>query len=105
MNAAARRAIRAGIGAVLLAAAPAHAASLGRLFFTPDGRSLRQALDFLVPFATGQRRWTYAQIAELRPEAMHGLLRRAAAAWSEPKYRTIAESVGGSNARLDLTVR
>jgi len=72
---------------------------------TPDGRSLRQALDFLVPFATGQRKWPHEQITELRPEAIHGLLRKAAAAWNEPRYRAIAERVGGGSPRLDLTVR
>lgn len=72
---------------------------------TPDGRSLRQALDFLVPFAAGQRTWTYEQVTGFRPGAIDGLLRRAAAAWNEPKYQTIAASLGGSSARFDLTVR
>jgi hypothetical protein len=32
------------------------------------------------------------------------VLRRAAAAWHEPKYRELATKVGGSSWRLDLLV-
>ncbi len=71
---------------------------------TPDGRSLRQALDFLVPFAAGDKPWTYKQITPLRPQALHGLLRRAAVAWTEPRYGTLAATIGGATPRLDLTL-
>jgi hypothetical protein len=72
---------------------------------TPDGRSLRRALDFLVPFASEPRKWPYEQMGDVQPQALHGLLRRAAAAWGEPRYRAIADKVGGGSPRLDLTVR
>jgi hypothetical protein len=71
---------------------------------SPDGRSLRQALDFLVPFAAGERRWPEAQITAWRPDALHPLLRRAAVAWKEPRYRELAIKIGGGPARLDLIV-
>jgi beta-lactamase superfamily II metal-dependent hydrolase len=70
---------------------------------TPDGRSLRQALDFFLPFAAGERKWPYEQITEFRPHAIHPLLRRAAVAWKEPKYRELAVKLGGGSPRLDLT--
>ena len=72
---------------------------------TPDGRSLRKALNYLVPFASGERKWTDAQITPFRPAELHALLRRGAVAWKEPKYRELALEVGGSGPRLDLTVR
>jgi hypothetical protein len=72
-------------------------------FRAPGGRSLCQALDFLVPVAAGERPWTYQQISEFRPHALHGLLRRASVVWKEPKYRTLAARIGGSTSRLDLT--
>jgi alginate lyase len=72
---------------------------------TSDGRSLRKALDYLVPFAAGERTWPEAQITPFRPGELHPLLRRAAVAWKEPKYRELAMKIGGSSARVDLTVR
>ncbi len=72
---------------------------------TADGRSLRQALDFLIPYATGEKKWTFEQITEWRPAAIHPLLRRAAVGWKEPRYRELAITIGGGGARTDLTLR
>jgi hypothetical protein len=71
---------------------------------TADGRSLRQGLDFLVPYAAGDRKWPDPQITDFRPGVIHGLLRRAAVAWNEPKYRALAEKIGGGPPRLLLVV-
>jgi len=71
---------------------------------TADGRSIRQALDFLVPYAAGDRKWTYPQITAFEPRAIHRLLRRAAVAWKEPEYRALAGKLGGGSPRLDLVV-
>ena len=71
---------------------------------TADGRSLRQALDYLVPYATGEKKWTGEQITEWRPQAIHPLLRRAAVGWKEPRYRELAAKIGGGSARMDLTL-
>jgi hypothetical protein len=70
---------------------------------TRDGRSLRKAMDYFVPFATGERKWTHGQITEFRPQAIHPLLRRAAVAWKEPRYLELAVKLGGGSPRLDLT--
>lgn len=51
-----------------------------------DGRSIRQALDWLVPFAVGDRKWSYRQIGLFRPEKLAPLLRRASVAYHEPAY-------------------
>jgi hypothetical protein len=71
---------------------------------TADGRSLRQALDYLVPYATGEKKWTGEQITEWRPQAIHPLLRRAAVGWKEPRYRELATKIGGGGARMELTL-
>lgn len=71
---------------------------------SPDGRSLRKGLDFMIPFALGQRKWPDAQITEWRPGVIHPLLRRAAVAWKEPKYRELATKIGGGSPRMALTV-
>jgi Alginate lyase len=68
-----------------------------------DGRSLRRALDFLVPFATRERPWTYKDLDRFEPGALEWLLRRAAVAWKDPRYRSIASAIGGRE-RLNLTL-
>jgi hypothetical protein len=71
---------------------------------TADGRSLRGAVDYLFPFAAGDRRWTDAQITPFRPSELHWLLRQAAIAWREPRYQALATRVGGRSPRMDLTL-
>ncbi|HEX3326257.1 MAG TPA: alginate lyase family protein, partial [Actinomycetota bacterium] len=44
---------------------------------TADGRSIRQGIEFLIPFATGARRFPYRQITEFRPSALSPVLRAA----------------------------
>ncbi len=71
---------------------------------TSDGRGLKRALDFMVPFATGEQKWPYEQMGGFRPEIIHGLLRRAAAGMNEPRYRALATRIGGGSPRMYLVV-
>ena len=66
---------------------------------------MRQAIDFLVPYARGDRPWTYPELTAFTPGAIHALLRRAAIAWNEPAYRELALKIGGGNDRLNLIVQ
>jgi hypothetical protein len=70
-----------------------HLAALGeRLgvdlwgYRTKDGRSLRQALDWLLPYALGEKEWPYKQLGKLQAGGLAPLLRRAANAYREPRY-------------------
>jgi hypothetical protein len=45
---------------------------------TSDGRCIRQALDFLVPFARGDKKWPYQQLGEWQPQILLPLIDRAA---------------------------
>ena len=57
---------------------------------TPDQRGIRKALDWLVPYATSEKKWNHQQISGLQPEKLAPLLRRAAVRYREPAYeRTI----------------
>jgi len=60
-------------------------------FRTADGRSLRAALDYLVPFAGGGARWPHTQITPIEWDGFARLLERAATAWSADQYRTLAD--------------
>jgi hypothetical protein len=59
---------------------------------TPDGRSIRKALDWLLPFAQGQA-WPYPQITPWSPKDLAPLLREAAVQYRAPRYAALA--VGG----------
>jgi Alginate lyase len=45
---------------------------------TADGRSIGKALELLIPFALGERKWAHQQLGEWQPQMLFPLLRRAA---------------------------
>jgi hypothetical protein len=59
-------------------------------FKTTDGRSIRAAVDFLVPYAAGERKWDYQQIGGFHANALLSTLLRAAKAYHDQKYATQA---------------
>jgi len=67
-----------------------------------DGRSLRKGIDFLIPFATGQKPFPFQQITPLRPTELSAVLRRAAASLNDPRYRAVAQQIGADTTRLEL---
>jgi Alginate lyase len=73
-------------------------------FQTADGRGIRRALDFLVPYATGEKKWNYQQISEFKPEELSPLLLRAAASYKQAAYREAAGKIGGSTDALDVSL-
>jgi hypothetical protein len=64
-------------------------------FKTADGRSIRAAVDFLVPYAAGEKKWDYQQIGGFHANAMLPTLLRAARAYHDPKYSALAQKLGG----------
>jgi hypothetical protein len=60
---------------------------------TRDGRGIRKALDFLAPFATGQSQWTYQQLGDWPPQMLFPLVRRAAAHYKDPAFKTLLAKV------------
>ncbi|MGH9799865.1 MAG: alginate lyase family protein, partial [Blastocatellia bacterium] len=45
---------------------------------TKDGRGIRRALDYLIPFALNEKKWPDQQLGEWPPQMLHPLLRKAA---------------------------
>ena len=60
---------------------------------TADGRSLRKALDFLIPFALGEQKWPYQQLGDWPPQELYPLLRRAAAKYPQSSYRALLSRI------------
>jgi Alginate lyase len=58
-------------------------------FQTVDGRSIRKALDFLIPVALGERKWQYQELGGVKPEILVPLMRRAAIAYHDKQYQTL----------------
>jgi hypothetical protein len=69
-----------------------------------SARSLRQGVEYLIPFATREKRWPHEQITTFRRSALHPILRRAALGWNDPSYRALAHRIGGATPRLELTL-
>jgi hypothetical protein len=63
-------------------------------FQTPDGRSIRRALDFLTPVALGESKWQYQEIGGgVKSESLFPLMRRAAAAYRDKAYQAVMTRV------------
>ncbi|HTG88235.1 MAG TPA: alginate lyase family protein, partial [Pyrinomonadaceae bacterium] len=58
---------------------------------TRDGRSIRKALLFLVPFALRQQKWTYQQLGEWQPQILLPLMQRAAKHYPDPIPKSASE--------------
>jgi hypothetical protein len=56
---------------------------------TADGRSIRGALDYLVPFAFGEGKWPHQQLGEWPPQMLFPLVRRAAARYGDQRYHSL----------------
>ena len=65
---------------------------------TQDKRGIRTALDWLLPFATGAKMWSYQQISTWQPEKLAPLLRRAALQYREMAYENALSKLPGVTA-------
>lgn len=75
-------------------------------FETDDGRSIRKAIDFLLPFGVGEREWAYQQIGGWSPRSFYPLLQTAAEKYPDGPYRTLlAKTPRQDSGRSILTVR
>ncbi len=60
---------------------------------SPDGRSIRKALDFLSKHVDTGQKWPYKQITRQRPASLFSLLRRASIAYNDDKYEAIISKI------------
>ena len=58
-------------------------------FESADKRSIRKALDWLVPFSTGEEKWNHKQISRFNRSKLAPLLRQAALRFHEPAYENV----------------
>jgi hypothetical protein len=58
-----------------------------------DGRDIRHAIDFLLPYALGQKAWTWTQIVPMKREQMVPILKIAHVKYGDAKYKKAYESL------------
>ncbi len=66
-------------------------------YSTPDGRSIRTALDCHLPYALGEKKWSHQQIGRFDPREILLPLRRAAIALNDDKYVDALQRIQGGN--------
>jgi hypothetical protein len=66
-------------------------------FETKDGRSIKKALDYLLPYATGELDWNYPQIKPYNAKDFYSLLLQAADKYKDEKYRIAAQKIKEAN--------
>ncbi len=73
-------------------------------YTTPKGVGLQTAFDWLLPYAMGEKAWTYQQISKYNKNTeIYPLLFQAAEGFREPKYKQIADGFPGSD-RKNITL-
>lgn len=70
---------------------------------TADGRSIRKALDFLIPFALGEKKWTYQQLGDWPPQMLFPLIRRAAIHYKDERFANVP--VASDDDRSNLFIK
>ena len=60
-----------------------------------DGRSIQTALDFALPFASGNQEWPFEQITDFKTEKSYPLLYVAALEYKDEKYKNAYENIAG----------
>jgi hypothetical protein len=73
-------------------------------FQTSEGRSIRKAIDFLLPYALGEKQWPYQQIEPFRPEEFAYPLLEAASVYNDPKYESVAKKLASGSRNVALVV-
>jgi Alginate lyase len=63
-------------------------------FQTADGRSIRRALDYVLPFAAGDKKWQQQQITEFKPQEIVPLLLQGALRLRRSEYEDAARKLG-----------
>src|SRR5947208_9076642 len=58
-------------------------------FRTADGRSIRKALDYLVPYVTAEQKWPYQQIIEFKTAEISSVLAVAAVKYKDRRYQYV----------------
>jgi hypothetical protein len=68
---------------------------------TEDGRGIRKALDWVLPFVRGEKEWTYKQIKKFDTAEYYPLLVQASIQYDDPSYAELAWKLKGAQGASD----
>jgi hypothetical protein len=68
---------------------------------TEDGRSIRKALDWVLPFIRGEKEWTHKQIKPFHSSSYYPLLIEASVVYCESSYAELAWKLKGDQGLSD----
>ena len=63
-------------------------------YTSTDGRSLQKAIDFIIPYATGEKTWPFKQIVPFEWLSFFEVFRRATYAYGGEKYENAITKIG-----------
>ena len=63
-------------------------------YTSTDGRSLQKAIDFIIPYATGEKTWPFKQIVPFEWLSFFPVFRRATYAYGGDKYENVIAKIG-----------
>jgi len=67
---------------------------------TSKATNLRTALDWLMPYALGEKKWEYQQINKYNKNEIYPLLLQASSAFKDEKYLTVAKELNAGNTNV-----
>jgi hypothetical protein len=73
-------------------------------FQTGDGRSIRRALDYLIPYALGEKTWPYEQNEPINKEDLAGPLLEAASVFKNTTYASDAKRLAADTRNVNLVL-
>lgn len=62
-------------------------------YSTKDGRNIRKAIDFVQPYASGDKKWTKQQIVEFETERLNAVVRLAVGKYDDAAFKKMASSL------------
>lgn len=62
-------------------------------YSTKDGRSIRKAIEFLHPYAIGEKKWTTKQIIEFDPERLFVVMRLTTGKFGDEQFKKMTASL------------
>ncbi len=59
---------------------------------TPDGKNLKKAVDWLIPYIQKEKKWSFKQIKKMTYDDTIDIMKMAAIAYNNPMYESLAKS-------------